>query len=181
MTTSTRSADVERRARSSAARAARGAVRPRLARADPLGGRARARLGARARAGDGVVGGVGRVDGRPVACYAQDASFLGGSLGAAHADTIDRVLRARRPRRACRSSASSSPAARACRRARPRSAATGGSSASNVALSGVVPQISIICGAVGRRRLLLARADRLRRDDARTRAMFLTGPASCAR
>ncbi|HXE45570.1 MAG TPA: carboxyl transferase domain-containing protein, partial [Conexibacter sp.] len=50
------------------------------------------KLGARARPGDGVVGGLGRVDGRPVACYAQDVSFLGGSLGAAHADTINRVL-----------------------------------------------------------------------------------------
>jgi acetyl-CoA carboxylase carboxyltransferase component len=49
-------------------------------------------LGDRARSGDGVVGGLGRVDGRPVACYAQDVSFLGGSLGVAHADTINRVL-----------------------------------------------------------------------------------------
>ena len=35
----------------------------------------------------------------------------------------------------------------------------------NVALSGRVPQISVICGASRRRRLLLARAHRLRRDD----------------
>jgi len=31
------------------------------------------------------VGATGRVDGRPVACFAQDASFAGGSLGEAHA------------------------------------------------------------------------------------------------
>ena len=49
-------------------------------------------MGDRARAGDGVVGGAGLVDGRPVFCYAQDASYAGGSLGAAHADTICRVL-----------------------------------------------------------------------------------------
>ena len=51
-----------------------------------------ARMGERARSGDGVVGGSGRVDGRPVFCYAQDPSFAGGSLGEAHADTIVRVL-----------------------------------------------------------------------------------------
>ncbi|MCW3066880.1 MAG: carboxyl transferase [Solirubrobacterales bacterium] len=49
-------------------------------------------LGDRAVGGDGVVAGAGRVDGRPVFCYAQDASFLGGSLGEAHADSIVRVL-----------------------------------------------------------------------------------------
>ena len=52
-----------------------------------------ARMGAKARAGDGVVAGAGRVDGRPVYCYAQDPSYLGGSLGEMHADTIVRVLR----------------------------------------------------------------------------------------
>ena len=51
------------------------------------------RLGDRARPGDGVLGGLAHVDGRPVACYAQDAAFAGGSLGEAHADTIVRVLR----------------------------------------------------------------------------------------
>jgi acetyl-CoA carboxylase carboxyltransferase component len=50
-------------------------------------------MGARARAGDGVVAGAGLVGGRPVFCYAQDARFAGGSLGEAHADTIVRVLR----------------------------------------------------------------------------------------
>ena len=58
-------------------------------------------MGDAARAGDGVIGGAGLVDGRPVFCYAQDAAFVGGSLGAAHAETIVRVLeladRARAP------------------------------------------------------------------------------------
>jgi len=49
-------------------------------------------LGARARPGDGVVAGAGRIGGRAVFCYAQDPSFMGGSLGVAHADSIVRVL-----------------------------------------------------------------------------------------
>jgi acetyl-CoA carboxylase carboxyltransferase component len=39
------------------------------------------RMGDRARAGDGVIAGAGRVDGRPVFVYAQDPTYLGGSLG----------------------------------------------------------------------------------------------------
>lgn len=46
----------------------------------------------RSRPGDGVVAGAGAVGGRPVYCYAQDQSFAGGSLGAAQAETIVRVL-----------------------------------------------------------------------------------------
>ena len=41
--------------------------------------------------GDGVD--AHRVDGRPVFCYAQDPSYLGGSLGEQHADSIVKVLR----------------------------------------------------------------------------------------
>jgi acetyl-CoA carboxylase carboxyltransferase component len=51
-----------------------------------------ARLGAGARRGDGVLAGAGRVGGRPVFCYAQDPSFMGGSLGEAHADSIVRLM-----------------------------------------------------------------------------------------
>jgi acetyl-CoA carboxylase carboxyltransferase component len=50
------------------------------------------RAGAPARAGDGVLAGAGEVLGRPVFCYAQDPSFMGGSLGEAHADSIVRVM-----------------------------------------------------------------------------------------
>lgn len=50
------------------------------------------RIGDLAQPGDGVVAGLGRVGGRPIACYAQNAKFLGGSLGVAQADTIDRLL-----------------------------------------------------------------------------------------
>jgi acetyl-CoA carboxylase carboxyltransferase component len=49
------------------------------------------RMGDKARDGDGVVGATARIGGRPVACFAQDASFAGGSLGAGHAETIVRI------------------------------------------------------------------------------------------
>jgi acetyl-CoA carboxylase carboxyltransferase component len=52
-----------------------------------------ARLGDRATPGDGVVAGAGEVNGRPVFCYSQDPTFLGGSLGEVHAETIVRLLR----------------------------------------------------------------------------------------
>ena len=42
--------------------------------------------------GDGVVTGYGTVDGRRVYVYSQDFGFMGGSLGAAHAEKICRVL-----------------------------------------------------------------------------------------
>jgi acetyl-CoA carboxylase carboxyltransferase component len=59
------------------------------------------RPGVEARPGDGVVAGAGLVGGRPVFCYAEDAAFMAGSLGEAHANSIVRVLelarRAERP------------------------------------------------------------------------------------
>src|SRR5437867_2672570 len=42
--------------------------------------------------GDGVVTGFGRVDGRPVAVFSQDFTVFGGSLGAAHARKICKIL-----------------------------------------------------------------------------------------
>ena len=132
------------------------------------------KLGARARAGDGVVGGLGRVDGRPVACYAQDVSFLGGSLGAAHADTINRVLQlAGRSRVPVVGFIESGGA-----RMQEGTAALGGYGRifrHNVALSGVVPQISIIGGlSAGGGCYSPALTDFVvMTQDA---AMFLTGP-----
>jgi acetyl-CoA carboxylase carboxyltransferase component len=46
----------------------------------------------RMREGDGVVGAAGTIGGRPVYCYAQDQTFVGGSLGESHAETIVRVM-----------------------------------------------------------------------------------------
>ena len=132
------------------------------------------KLGARARAGDGVVGGIGRVDGRPVACYAQDASYLGGSLGAAHADTIGRVLQlAGRSRVPVVGFIESGGA-----RMQEGTAALGGYGRifrHNVALSGIVPQISIIGGlSAGGGCYSPALTDFVVMT--RDAAMFLTGP-----
>ncbi|HYI99059.1 MAG TPA: carboxyl transferase domain-containing protein [Thermoleophilaceae bacterium] len=133
------------------------------------------RLGERARDGDGVVGGLGAVDGRPIACYAQDAGYLGGSLGAAHADTIDRVLQiAERSRIPVVAVVDSGGA-----RLQEGIAALGGYSRifrRNVALSGVVPQISIVGGlAAGGGCYSPALTDFVVMT--RAGAMFLTGPA----
>ena len=104
-----------------------------------------AAMGDRARAGDGVLGGAGRVEGRPVFCYAQDSSFAGGSLGEAHANTIARVLElADRGRAPVVGFVSSGGA-----RMQEGIAALGGYGRifrRTVALSGRVPQISIVTG-----------------------------------
>lgn len=132
-------------------------------------------LGSLARPGDGVVAGLGRIDGRPVACYAQDPGFFGGSLGAAQADTIDRVLRlAQRSRLPVVSCIESGGA-----RMQEGVAALAGYSRvfrRNVSLSGVVPQISLIGGvAAGGGCYSPALTDFVvMTEDA---AMFLTGPA----
>jgi acetyl-CoA carboxylase carboxyltransferase component len=134
-----------------------------------------AEMGEKARAGDGVVGGSGLVDGRPVFCYAQDAGYAGGSLGQAHADTIVRVLelagRARAPVVGFVSSGGA--------RMQEGVAALGGYGRifrSTVALSGRVPQISIITGvSAGGGAYSPALTDWVVMTD--EASMFLTGPA----
>jgi acetyl-CoA carboxylase carboxyltransferase component len=132
------------------------------------------RLGARAVAGDGVVGATGAVDGRPIACYAQDGAYLGGSLGERHADTIIRVLqtaaRARIPVVAFVESGGA--------RMQEGTAALAGYGRifhETVALTGVVPQISVVSGAsAGGGAYSPALTDLIvMTEDA---AMFLTGP-----
>ena len=103
-------------------------------------------MGAKARAGDGVIAGAGRVDGRPVFCYAQDPSYLGGSLGEAHAESIIRVLRLAGRAGAPVVGFIESGGARM----QEGLAALGGYGRifrEHVALSGRIPQISVICGA----------------------------------
>ncbi len=102
-------------------------------------------MGEKARAGDGVVGGAGTVDGRPVLCYAQDSTYAGGSLGEQHANTIVRVLeladRAKAPVVGFISSGGA--------RMQEGVAALGGYGRifhRIVKLSGRVPQISIVTG-----------------------------------
>ena len=132
------------------------------------------RMGEKARAGDGVLGATGMVDGRAVACFAQDASYAGGSLGEAHADTIVSVLelagRARMPVVGFVESAGA--------RMQEGVAALSGYGRifrAHTALSGQVPQISVVCGAsAGGGSYAPALTDVVIMT--RQASMFLTGP-----
>jgi acetyl-CoA carboxylase carboxyltransferase component len=132
------------------------------------------RLGARALPGDGVVGATALVAGRPIACYAEDGSFFGGSLGERHADTIVRVLQlAGRARIPVVGFVESGGA-----RMQEGTAALAGYGRifrETVLLTGVVPQISVVSGAsAGGGAYSPALTDLvLMTEDA---AMFLTGP-----
>jgi methylmalonyl-CoA decarboxylase subunit alpha len=133
------------------------------------------RMGERAGEGDGVIGATGRVDGRAVACFAQDPSYLGGSLGEAQADTICRVLetagRARIPVVGFVESAGArlhEGVAGLCGYGRIFRA--------HVALSGVVPQISVVCGAAAGGASYGPALTDLTVMTERA-SMFLTGPA----
>ena len=93
----------------------------------------------------GVEARRGRVDGRPVVCYAQDSSIAGGSVGTAEAEVVVRALRESRqagvPVVAFLESAGA--------RLQEGAAALGGFGrifSENVASSGQVPQISVITG-----------------------------------
>ncbi len=103
------------------------------------------RMGEKAAPGDGVVGAAGQIQGRPMICYAQDRAFAGGSLGEVHADTIVRVLElAGRSRVPVVGFVDSGGA-----RVQEGVSALDGYARifnANVALSGKVPQISIISG-----------------------------------
>lgn len=133
------------------------------------------RLGAKTVPGDGVVAAIGRVSGRPVACYAQDVSYLGGSLGEVQAETIDRLLglagRARIPVVGFIESGGA--------RIQEGTAALCGYGRifrHNALLSGVVPQVSIIGGlAAGGGCYSPALTDFVAMTEDAT--MFLTGPA----
>jgi acetyl-CoA carboxylase carboxyltransferase component len=104
------------------------------------------RLGARAAGGDGVVGGLAEIDGRPVVCYSQDRTLAGGSLGGAQAQTIVRLLGL--------AGDSGIPVVAVIESAGARLqeglealAGYGAIFRDSVRLSGRVPQISIVCGA----------------------------------
>jgi acetyl-CoA carboxylase carboxyltransferase component len=131
-------------------------------------------MGEKARAGDGVIGGAGLVDGRTVFCYAQDPSYAGGSLGEAHANTIARVLElAERARAPVVGFVSSGGA-----RMQEGVAALGGYGRifrRIVGLSGRVPQISVVTGvSAGGGAYSPALTDwTVMTEEA---AMFLTGP-----
>ena len=126
-------------------------------------------------AGDGVVAGAGRVDGRPVFCYAQDPSFPRRLAGRA-ARRLDRAgAAARRPRRRAR---------RRLHRVRRRAHAGGPRGAGRLRADlprarraqRQVPQISVICGAsAGGGSYSPALTDFVVMTERAN--MFLTGPA----
>jgi len=125
--------------------------------------------------GDGVVTGTARLNGRPVAIFSQDPTSLGGSLGEVHAEKIARLLdkagRARTPVVGLLDSGGA--------RIQEGVAALDGYGEifrRNVALSGRVPQISVVLGpCAGGAVYSPALTDIvvMRRADA---YMFLTGP-----
>lgn len=132
------------------------------------------RMGEKAAPGDGVVGAAGQIQGRPIICYAQDRAFAGGSLGEVHADTIVRVLElAGRSRVPVVGFVDSGGA-----RVQEGVSALGGYARifnANVALSGKVPQISIISGtAAGGGSYSPALTDFVVMT--KDTSMFLTGP-----
>jgi acetyl-CoA carboxylase carboxyltransferase component len=133
------------------------------------------RMGDKARAGDGVVGAAGRIGGRQVFCYAQDARFAGGSVGESHADTIVHVQRlARRWRVPVIGFVESGGA-----RMQEGLAALNGYGRifyESVAMSGDIPQISVVTGtSAGGGCYSPALTDFVIMTEAAS--MFLTGPA----
>ncbi len=132
------------------------------------------RLGARAVPGDGVLGATGTVAGRPIACYAQDGSYLGGSLGERHADTIVRVLQTAERAQIPVVGFIESGGAR-MQEGTAALAGYGRIFRHTVGLTGVVPQLSVVSGAsAGGGAYAPALTDlTIMTEDA---AMFLTGP-----
>ena len=136
------------------------------------------RMGEKARAGDGVLAGSGRVDGRPVFCFAQDPSFAGGSLGQAHADTVVQVLQLAERTRVPVIGFVESAGAR-MQEGLAALAGYGRIFREHVALSGLVPQISVICGpSAGGGSYAPALTDFVIMTE--NASMFLTGPGIVA-
>lgn len=95
--------------------------------------------------GDGVVTASGKVDGRPIFCYAEDGSFAAGSLGEEHASSIVRIMHLARDARVPVIGFVESAGARV----QEGTGALAGYARifrANVELSGRVPQISICTG-----------------------------------
>lgn len=96
-------------------------------------------------AGDGVVTGIGRVERRPVAVFAQDFSVAGGSLGRAHAGKITKVMDCARDMRIPLIGINDSGGAR-IQEGVDSLCGYGEIFYRNTRLSGVVPQLSVILG-----------------------------------
>ncbi|GAB2953051.1 acyl-CoA carboxylase subunit beta [Nonomuraea fastidiosa] len=126
-------------------------------------------------AGDGIVAGLGRLDGRPVAAYAQNPRQLGGTLGEVHgqkmARALEHALRGRMPVVGAISSGGA--------RIQEGVGALDAYAAVfrlNAALSGRVPQISVVLGSCAGGAVYspaLTDVVIMTRDGS---SMFLTGP-----
>ncbi len=95
--------------------------------------------------GDGVVTGVGKIEGRPVYVFAQDFTVLGGSLGEAHGRKIARLMDMAYQNGAPLIGLNDSGGAR-IQEGVDSLAAYGEVFYRNVRASGVIPQISVILG-----------------------------------
>lgn len=96
-------------------------------------------------AADGVVTGLGRIDDKPVAVFAQDFTVAGGSLGKAHAGKIVKIMDAAAKMRIPLIGINDSGGAR-IQEGVDSLCGYGDIFYRNTQLSGVVPQISIILG-----------------------------------
>lgn len=96
-------------------------------------------------AADGVVTGIGTIDGRPVCVYAQDFSVSGGSLGLAHARKITKVMGLAMDMKVPCIGINDSGGAR-IQEGINALAGYGEIFYHNTAASGVIPQISVILG-----------------------------------
>lgn len=104
------------------------------------------RMGDRSVDSDGVITGSGRVHGRPVFCYAQDPTYLGGSVGEEHANSIVKLLGLAERAQAPIVGFIESGGAR-MQEGTAALAGYGRMFREQVRLSGRIPQIAVICGA----------------------------------
>ncbi|MBP8864645.1 MAG: methylmalonyl-CoA carboxyltransferase, partial [Anaerolineae bacterium] len=95
--------------------------------------------------GDGVITGVGEIDGRPVYVFAQDFTVLGGSVGEAHGRKIARLMDLAYQQGAPLIGLNDSGGAR-IQEGGDALAAYGEIFYRNVRASGVIPQLSVIMG-----------------------------------
>ena len=125
--------------------------------------------------GDGVITGMGVVAGRTVYAYAQDRTVLGGSLGEAHAHKIARLMDLAGQSRSPLVGINDSGGAR-IQEGVESLGGYGEIFRRNVKYSGVIPQISVICGpCAGGAVYSPALTDFVAMVDGSS-YMFLTGP-----
>jgi acetyl-CoA carboxylase carboxyltransferase component len=122
----------------------------------------------------GVLAAAGRIAGRPIVCYAQDSAIAGGSVGVAEADVVVEAMRASGQMRVPLVAFIESAGAR-LQDGAGALAGFGRIFFENVALSGRVPQISVITGtSAGGGCYSPALTDFVVMTEAAS--MFLTGP-----